>query len=145
MASPFMEGLAYFYKDGKYGFMHHTGTPQFYLDCDSVSAFVEGLAYICVDGKYGYIDKTGKTVIESVYNDAEYFEDGLAQVVKDSKRGIIDQTGREVVKSEYIEIERVQSCFLAKKNEMYDIFDLEGNLLSEQVFSSAFWDGMKLV
>ena len=142
-ASPFMEGLAYFYKDGKYGFMDHMGNPQFYLDCDSVSAFVDGLAYICVDGRYGYIDKTGKMVIEPVYDDAEYFEDGFAEVVKDSKRGIIDQTGREVVKPEYIEIERVQSCFLAKKNEAYDIFDLEGNLLSEQVFSSA-WDGIKL-
>lgn len=143
-ASPFMEGLAYFYKDGKYGFMDHTGNPQFYLDCDSVSAFVEGLAYICVDGRYGYIDKTGKTVIEPVYDDAEYFEDGFAEVVKDSKRGMIDQTGREVVKPEYFEIERVQSCFLAEKNEAYNIFDLEGNLLSEQIFSSVSWDGTEV-
>lgn len=55
---------------------------------------------------------------------------------------MIDQTGREVVKPEYFKVERVQSCFLAEKNGACDIFDLEGNLLSEQFFSSA--DGIKL-
>ncbi len=100
--------------------------------------FNEGLACVCKDGKFGYIDLEGETALPFVYDDAEYFKDGFARIVKDSKQGIIDYTGRKIVKPEYIEIERVQSCFLAQKNEGYDVFDLEGNLLSEQEFTDAY-------
>ena len=137
-AAPFMEGLAYFSRDGEYGFMDKTGEPKFYLDCDSVSQFVEGLAYFCIDGRYGYIDTNGDTVIEPDYDDAGYFKDGVAEVVKDSKRGIIDKTGREIVPTEYIEIEKVESCFLAKGENAYDVFDWKGNVLSRQEFDWAY-------
>lgn len=137
-AGPFMEGLAYFSRDGKYGFIDQTGKLQFYLDCDSVSQFVEGLAYFCIDGRYGYIDTNGDTVIEPVYDDAGYFKDGVAEVVKDSKQGIIDKTGREIVPAEYIKIEKVESCFLAKGENAYDVFDGKGNILSRQEFDRAY-------
>ena len=134
-AAPFMEGLAYFCKDGEYGFMDKTGEPKFYLDCDSVSQFVEGLAYFCIDGRYGYIDTNGDTVIEPDYDDAGYFKDGVAEVVKDSKRGIIDKTGREIVPADYIKIERVESCYLAKKEEKYQVYDRDENFLAGQEFT----------
>ncbi len=82
--------------DGGYGFMDRTGTPVFYLDCDSVSTFQEGLAFISVDGKYGYIDKTGQIVIQPVYDCADYFKGGLAEIWEDNRRGIIDRTGRAI-------------------------------------------------
>lgn len=117
--------------DGGYGFMDRTGTPVFYLDCDSVSTFQEGLAFISVDGKYGYIDKTGQIVIQPVYDCADYFKGGLAEIWEDNRRGIIDRTGREILAPEYVEIEREGDCFIGEKNGKYYIFDGEGNTLLE--------------
>ena len=104
--------------DGGYGFMDRTGTPVFYLDCDSVSTFQEGLAFISVDGKYGYIDKTGQIVIQPVYDCADYFKGGLAEIWEDNRRGIIDRTGREILAPEYVELERGRLLYWRKERKI---------------------------
>ena len=128
-AAPLMEGLAYFRVGEDCGFMDKTGTPVFYLNCDSVSNFQDGLAYISIDGKYGYIDQSGEIVIQPVYDDADYFQDGYAVIMKSGKFGVIDQTGKEIIEPKYQEIDRGEENFVVQEDEKYQIVNRDGRSL----------------
>jgi WG containing repeat len=77
----FHAGLAAASKDGKSGYIDHSGAwaiaPQFEFAKD----FSEGLAPVAIaNHKWGYIDKTGKLILPAIYYWAEPFSEGLAAV-----------------------------------------------------------------
>lgn len=137
-ASPFREGVAYFSCGEEYGLIDRKGNVVLELtDCDSISSFREGLAYFSVDGRYGYMDKKGRIVVEPVYDDAGYFYEGLAVVMKYGFGGVIGKDGKEILLPEYIGVRTADTCIIAQKEELFYIFDNEGNEVS-----SGAWDSI---
>ena len=89
----FDEGLTLVKKDGKWGYIDHTGKVVIDFEYDWTDYFSEGLAAVEKDGKCGYIDYTGKVVIDFEYYLASSFSQGLAVVRKDEKLVDIDHEG----------------------------------------------------
>ncbi|HXC06924.1 MAG TPA: WG repeat-containing protein [Bacteroidia bacterium] len=95
------EGLAGVKKDGKWGFIDHTGATKIPFKYDEAGFFAEGLAFVSMGGKYGFINKTGALVIPCKYEQANTFSEGLAYVVSGGKVGFINKTGVMVIPARY--------------------------------------------
>ncbi|HTL81768.1 MAG TPA: WG repeat-containing protein [Bacteroidia bacterium] len=75
----FNEGMAMFFKYGKYGFMDTTGKIIVSPVYASAMDFQNGLAAVCNNSKWGFIDKTGKEVIPIRFTSVSSFnKDGLS-------------------------------------------------------------------
>ncbi len=104
----FLEGVARFTLNGKFGFFNIMGEiviePQF----DFASSFHESLAAFChgcsqksqgehhiiQGGKWGYIDHTGNIVIAPIFESAGDFSNEKAKVVLRGQSAWIDHRGR---------------------------------------------------
>lgn len=93
----FSEGLAAFYKDGKYGFVDKFGYIIVAPTYDNYCDFTNGFASVDKDGLCGCIDKKGNLVIDCIYDYVGFFENGLAEVKKDEKWGYVDTKGNLVI------------------------------------------------
>ena len=93
----FHEGLATFYKCGKWGFIDKKGIVVIPCIFDSAGDFSEGFAGIKRNEKWGFVDNTGREVISCIYDDGGNFYEGFAGVKRNEKWGFVDSTGREVV------------------------------------------------
>lgn len=101
----FHEGLAYFEKDGKFGYVDKKGNivikPQFQFAFD----FSEGLAMVINDEyKCGFINKEGKVVIDFKYDPLDInfvekggFREGLARVRENNEYKFINSNGETVI------------------------------------------------
>ncbi len=67
--SHFVEGLAWFKLDGKFGFIDRNGKVAIAPQFDVAGSFSNGLAAVIVAGKVGYIDKKGKFAIAPIFNE----------------------------------------------------------------------------
>jgi hypothetical protein len=67
-------------KDGKTGYIDHTGTVVIEPRFDEGDNFNEGLAPVRVGEDWGYIDTTGKFVITPRFFEANRFRQGVARV-----------------------------------------------------------------
>jgi hypothetical protein len=111
--SPFSEGLAVFFKNGKAGYIDKTGKIVISLQFETAFAFSEGLAKVRVGKEYGFIDKTGKMIIKPQFPQPSTpdilgrphptdhdlpFRDGLASIQIGSLRkwAYINKTGKVV-------------------------------------------------
>ncbi|MGE5648307.1 MAG: WG repeat-containing protein [Acidobacteriota bacterium] len=94
----FVNGLARWKFENKYGFIDRTGKTVIEPKYDLTFHFSEGFAAVMVGGKWGYIDTRGKMVIQPMpLQRAEDFHHGLAFVsTKDGKYGYIDKSGKYV-------------------------------------------------
>ena len=93
----FHEGLATFYKCGKWGFIDKKGIVVIPCIFDSAGDFSEGFAGIKCNEKWGFVDNTGREVIPCIYDEVEDFHEGFAWIKHNEKWGFVDNTGREVV------------------------------------------------
>lgn len=140
-ASPFVEGTAYFSCGEEYGLIDREGNVVLRLEgCDSISSFREGLAYFSEDGRYGYMDQTGKIVIPPAYDDAGYFQEGLAVVREGGFCGVIGSDGSEILSPQYDSISLEESCIIARKEELYYLFDREGGELLAGAWDDIYED-----
>ncbi len=72
----FHEGLAWFYLNGKYGFINKEGKEVLESKkYDGVRDFHEGLAIIRVNDKYGLINKNGEEITDICFECIEIFDD----------------------------------------------------------------------
>ena len=93
----FHEGLATFYKCGKWGFIDKKGIVVIPCIFDSAGDFSEGLAGVKRNEKWGFVDNTGREVVPCIFDSAGDFSEGFAWVKRNKKWGFVDSTGREVV------------------------------------------------
>lgn len=103
----FVEGLARFTDQGKFGFFDRTGRTIIAPQYDFALSFSEGLAAVCagcrktaddgeghysiVGGRWGYIDRRGRVVIPLRYEEADSFKKGRARVLSGGKPRFIDK------------------------------------------------------
>ena len=114
----FHEGLATFYKCGKWGFIDKKGIVVIPCIFDSAGDFSEGFAGIKRNEKWGFVDNTGREVISCIYDDGGNFHEGFAGVKRNEKWGFVDNIGREVISCIYDEVEDFHEGFAGvKRNE----------------------------
>lgn len=100
--SPFFEGLAYFRREGKYGFVNKQGrmviAPQF----DLVGYFSEGVASVLIEkeqsleGGWGYVNTKGEIVLTPRFDWAWEFSEGRALVAVGDRVGYVDRAGHYI-------------------------------------------------
>jgi hypothetical protein len=99
-ARGFSEGLAPAERNGRWGFIDHTGAFAIAPEYEWAMEFSEGLAAVCVEtgeGKLcGFVDRTGRMVIAPRYPEVGPFREGLARAEVGSRTVYLDKTGREV-------------------------------------------------
>ena len=98
----FHEGLATFYKCGKWGFIDKKGSVVIPCIFDSAGDFSEGFAWVKRNEKWGFVDSTGREVVPCIYDYVQDFHEGLAEVERNEKWGFVDNTGREVIPCQYV-------------------------------------------
>lgn len=80
-------------KNGKSGYIDHTGKVVIPLRFDEARWFSEGLAPIRIGSDWGYIDTNGKIIINPSFFSASGFSDGIAEVgIYWKGRRIVDST-----------------------------------------------------
>lgn len=89
-AGIFSEGLAAVQKDGKWGYVDHTGAEKIPFLFDKAYPFQEGLAAVVLDGKAGFIQPDGTLSLGFSYQDARSPYGGRAWVKQDGKWGVLD-------------------------------------------------------
>ena len=123
----FHEGLATFYKCGKWGFIDKKGIVVIPCIFDSAGDFSEGLAGVKRNEKWGFVDNTGREVIPCTYDEVGDFHEGFAGVKSNEKWGFVDNTGREVIPCIYDEVEDFNEGFAGvKRNEKWGFVDNTG-------------------
>lgn len=90
-AGPFVDGLAYVSRMGKYGYINKEGILAIPNKYDKALSFSEGLAAVSLNGKWGFIDVTGTLVIPYSYDYVESFDKGLAAVTIRDRKGYVDR------------------------------------------------------
>ena len=82
-------------KEGKYGFIDHTGKIVIEAKYDFAANVIrDNLIYVSANGNYGFIDTNGKVVIEPRFKAALWFSEGLALVQNhEDEWGYIDHQG----------------------------------------------------
>jgi tetratricopeptide (TPR) repeat protein len=106
------------------------------LKTDDSSLYNNGLASVKLDSTYGFVNKKGEIIIPLIYNSALNFFAGITQV-KIHENGrltsyIIDSVGRIKLKDfEIIEFIELTQEVLLKKNELYFLFNLLDNKITQ--------------
>lgn len=100
-ATPFSEGLACVYLDGKYGYIGKDGEIALPFLYDQASPFREGTAYFSCGEEYGLIDREGNVVLRLDCDSISSFREGLAYFSEDGRYGYMDQSGRVVIEPVY--------------------------------------------
>ena len=141
----FHEGLATFYKCGKWGFIDKKGIVVIPCIFDSAGDFSEGFAGIKCNEKWGFVDNTGREVIPCIYDEVEDFHEGFAGVKRNEKWGFVDNTGREVIPCIYDEVEDFHEGFAwIKHNEKWGFVDSTGREVVPCIYDSVhnFHEGL---
>lgn len=97
----FSEGLTVLNKDGKYGYLDHSGKTIVEFEYEVARPFHDGLAVVRKNGKWGVIDKKAKVVLEPKYDYIFEYSEGLAMVKEGDKLGFIDTQGRLAIPLQY--------------------------------------------
>ncbi len=153
----FLEGYAYFKKNGKYGYIDMAGNEVIPATYDMAGNFSDGLANfgkatgsaINRETLFGYIDKAGKVVIPPKLNYPGTFVSGLAPV-KDSsgKFGFIDKTGKFKIPAKFESASKFSEGRAAVKiGSSYGFIDQSGRTVISPKYESAndFSEGLARV
>ncbi len=101
--------------------------------------------------KWGYIDATGNVVLPAIYTIADNFSEGYAWVQLEKGTGLllIDKTGATIFKTENTKLDYVSKVnngiFYVIHDNMYNYYDLKGNLLASYSYATPFCDGYAYV
>ncbi|MGN0593666.1 MAG: WG repeat-containing protein [Hominimerdicola sp.] len=72
-ADLFIDGLAAFEKDGKWGFVNSEGKVVIQPEYENAKSFSNGLAAVQKNGSWGFINESGEMMIDPIFSDAKYF------------------------------------------------------------------------
>lgn len=140
---PFNQGLMVSRnKKGKYGYVNERNMTVIPHKFAFAFRFDDmGVALVVDDqGKRGYIDTKGKVVLPFIYDDGNKFVDGKTFVIKDKCLCLIDTSGSILRKIDgYISFASlyVKNYIIVSKQIgldkkiLWDIFDLEGNIVQQ--------------
>jgi len=141
----FHEGMMWFYKDMKYGFLDHSGHEVIKAQYDTVMDFSEGLACVWQKMNYnpnnsrleggvsGYINPLGEWVLEPKERQSYSFHDGLARVLEKGKWGYMNTTGVMVVPADYDEAQDYFRGFArVKKDGLWYYLNTSGKAVWQQ-------------
>lgn len=116
-------------KDGKFGYIDHTGKIIIPLQFEGANEFHEGLALVTANGKKLFIDTTGRVVIRPNFDIVNNFSEGLAAVNIGQKRipnlglisdpgkwGYLDSTGKLVIPLKFTHAEDFSEGLAAVNN-----------------------------
>lgn len=116
-------------KDGKSGFIDHTGKVVIPFRFDKAYDFHEGLALVTVQGKKSFIDSTGRILFAARYDIIKDFSEGLCAVNIGEKRianiglisdpgkwGYIDKTGKLAIPMKFTHAEDFSEGLAAIKD-----------------------------
>jgi hypothetical protein len=152
--APFSENMAFFYGNGKWGFIDRSGNEVISFNSSQMSnsgspSFKYGVVVVNVNSKYGVLNKNGEFVAAlGKYDYIRPFVDGLAMVSKNSKAGYIDVLGREVVKPQYDgAFDFSEGMGRVVKNDKFGFVDKTGKLFVPLKFGDAmeFHDGRSVI
>lgn len=149
---PFVEDMALFQKDGKWGYIDRSGEQAIPAIYDNADVFSEGMALVQQGDKCAYINKSGDTVlpfeydIDKVLYNSRFYND-FAKVYKNGKYGVIDKTNAVVIPLEYDGIDDYQFSMLSEygitpvvKDGNYGLADANGNLVVDCTLPSLSYD-----
>lgn len=126
IASPYGDNTALLpvSKDGKHGFIDHTGSLVVPLIYDMAYDFYKGYAQIALGNLSGYIDATGTVAVPLTYNWLRFLENGYFIAQKDGLYGVIDMQNNTVIPFIYEDIDADDSgYFQVKKDGKWGILD----------------------
>lgn len=139
----FSEGLAAAKKSNRWGYINHEGEwvikPKFSYAGD----FYGGIAEVKEDGVYGLINKNGEYILKPHYKEIMVHPSGVALVEhelvnrysSDRNYGLINSEGRWLAEIEYTNRQRVNDGWALWKDDGWRIFDKDGNIFANEVFS----------
>lgn len=90
----FHEGIAFYEKGGKYGFIHESGKVITDAKYNEVGNFHEGFARVSSKNKFGFINAVGGVLTQEIFDNCGDFQEGLACVKLGKKWGYIDIKGK---------------------------------------------------
>lgn len=100
---PNINGLTWVGKNGKYGFIDHTGKEITPLKYESVGNCADERCMIKLNGKYGFVDLLGQEIIAPIYDEIlrnnNYdigFYNEKAEVTQNGRTYYIDKNGNEI-------------------------------------------------
>ena len=161
LSEPDDEGLICIGNQGYYGCINMLGEKIVGLFYEEPLRFESGVAIVCANKMYGVIDNQGNTILETKYVSVNLYPENRIIVADDSKNGstayaIFNYTGQAITGHWYdlitFQDERIyahwnktqQDLVRAKLNDVYDLFDYNGNrLIGEGTELSEIW-GVKL-
>ena len=136
-ATPFSEGLACVYLDGKYGFIDKHGETALPFVYDYAAPFSEGLAYYASGEIYGFMNKSGEIVFTLNCDSVSSFREGLAYFSIDGKYGYIDQTGATVIQPIYNDADYFYSGMArVRMDGAFGVIDTQGREILPAVYDS---------
>lgn len=116
-------------KDGKSGFIDHTGRVVIPFRFDKAYDFHEGLALVIIQGKKSFIDTTGRILFAAEYDVIRDFSEGLCAVNIGEKRipniglisdpgkwGYLDKTGKLAIPMKFTHAENFSEGLAAIKD-----------------------------
>ena len=132
-------------KDGKTGFIDHTGKVVIPFHFDQARSFHEGLALVTLKGKQYFIDTTGRVQFEVKYDIIRDFSEGLAAVnigetripnigliSNPGKWGYLDKTGKLIIAMKFTHAESFSEGLAAIKDGDKGAFiDHDGKIIFE--------------
>ncbi len=125
----FNEGIAYYSKGGKYGYIKEGGkilTQPLYETADDFSG---GLAKVRQAGKIGFVNKAGVLFIPCTYDYAEGPFNGLWMVNKGSKYGFVSSKGLIIPCIYDMALYQDNDLVLVQKAGKEGLFDRNGKVL----------------
>ncbi|MDE6675496.1 MAG: WG repeat-containing protein, partial [Acetatifactor sp.] len=131
--SSFREGLAYFFRDGLYGYMDQSGKVVIPPAYDDAGYFYDGLASVRKGGFFGLVDKDGREVLAPQYSSIRREESYIIA----EKEGIfycIDGEGREFSLGAWDSVREEDGMLLVCRDDLYGLADGNGNLILEPVY-----------
>jgi hypothetical protein len=127
----FNEGIAYYQKGGKYGYIKEGGkilTQPLYETADDFSG---GLSKVRQAGKTGFVNKAGVLLIPCIYGYAEGPFNGLWMVEKGSKYGFVSSKGLIIPCLYDMALYQDNDMILVQKAGKEGLFDRNGKPLLE--------------
>ncbi len=159
----FKHHLAWFYKDGKYGFINGLGkivSPAIYDEInffDSGMERCEGNIYgVSQNGKWGLMDTLGKLITPLKYTSLDkcWHRTGILEVEANELHGLVNLKGEEIVPCQYISLEDHQFpyeydgdylariIFTARRENFYEDLEVDG-LGNELITYKYKWEASK--
>ncbi|MBE6936669.1 MAG: hypothetical protein E7458_09315 [Ruminococcaceae bacterium] len=134
-AFPYVNGLAKFEKDGKYGFVDLDGTVVVPAMWDDAGYAAEGYIVVRKDGRYGYVDYSGNIFITPQYDSAAAFSGGAAYVQADGIGMLLNPEGDVICENVYSGI--IEGLALTEGEDGWGFVDASGAVVIDCVWEDA--------